>query len=347
MSSTEDDPRWTAVMQRDVSADGTFFYSVATTGVYCRPSCASRRANPKNVAFHTTTADAEHAGFRPCRRCEPHLQPKAQRQAAMVEALCRFIESAETPPSLEALAARVELSPHHLHRVFKAVTGVTPKAYAKAHRAGRVRDALRTSGSVTDAIYDAGFNASSRFYESEALGMTPTAFRAGGADETIRYAVGACSLGAILVAATDRGVCSVLLGDDPDALARDLAARFPRAQLTPGDDDFRALVTRVVALVEAPASSTLPLDIRGTAFQQKVWTALTRIPVGATRTYAEVAAAIGAPKSARAVAAACAANPLAVLVPCHRVVRADGSLSGYRWGVERKRTLIDRERSQT
>ncbi len=345
MNTTEDDPRWAAVVQRDADQDGTFFYSVETTGVYCRPSCASRRANPRNVAFHRSAADAERAGFRPCQRCEPHLPPKAERRAALVADLCRFIETAEAPPSLDALAARAEMSPHHLHRIFKAVTGVTPKAYAKAHRAGRVRDTLRTSDSVTAAIYDAGFNASSRFYESDALGMTPTAYRSGGADETIRFAVSKCSLGAILVAATTRGVCSVLFGDRGDALVEDLRTRFPRAALVGGDAEFEALVARVVALVEAPAEPGLPLDIRGTAFQQRVWSALTRIPAGATRTYAEVARAIGAPKSARAVAAACAANPIAVLVPCHRVVRADGGLSGYRWGVERKRELLSREGS--
>ena len=344
--STERDPRWAAVVARDPSADGGFVYSVATTGVYCRPSCGSRQANPANVRFHDTPAAAEAAGFRPCKRCRPDQASLAERNAAKVAAACRLIEAAETPPALADLAQAAGLSPHHFHRLFKATTGVTPADYARAHRADRVRAALPASGSVTEAIYDAGFNAPSRFYETSnrMLGMTPGDYRAGGAGAEIRFAVGDCSLGAVLVAASAKGVCAILLGDDPDALVRDLQDRFPRADLVGGDAGFEATVARVVGFVEQPALGLdLPLDVRGAAFQQRVWRALVDIPPGSTASYADVARAIGAPKAARAVAGACAANALAVAIPCHRVVRSDGGLSGYRWGVERKRALLRRE----
>ena len=342
------DPRWTAVVARDRRADGTFYYSVATTGVYCRPSCGSRLANPKNVRFHPTPADAERAGFRPCRRCRPNQPPLEQLHAATVAESCRAIEGAAEMPTLAALARRAGLSPHHFHRVFKSVTGVTPRAYAAAHRARRVRAELqKESKTVTEAIYDAGFNSGGRFYEASAamLGMTPTDYRAGGADAEIHFAVGECSLGAILVARSVKGVCAIMLGDDPSALVRDVQDRFPRATFVGADAAFEAMVARVIGFVDAPSAGLdLPLDVRGTAFQQRVWQALRRIPAGSTATYSEIAARIGAPTSARAVAQACGANPLAVAIPCHRVVRTDGSLSGYRWGVERKRQLLTRER---
>ena len=260
---------------------------------------------------------------------------------------CRLIEAAETPPALADLAAAAGSSPSHFHRVFKQVTGVTPRAYAAARQAARAAEGLRQAATVTEAIYDAGYGAASRFYAAAPgrLGMTPTAYRRGGEGAAIRFAVGPCSLGHVLVAATDRGVCAILLGDEPDALLRDLQDRFPKAALTGGDRDFEALVAQVVGLVEAPGTAaTLPLDIGGTAFQQRVWQALRAIPPGRTATYAEIAQAIGAPSAARAVALACGANRLAVAIPCHRVVRQDGSLSGYRWGVARKRTLLARER---
>ncbi|SMH61962.1 bifunctional DNA-binding transcriptional regulator/O6-methylguanine-DNA methyltransferase Ada [Azospirillum agricola] len=345
--SMEADPRWRALRERDPAFDGRFVYSVRTTGVYCRPSCASRPARPENVAFHAGPAEAEAAGFRPCQRCRPNEAPLAARQAALVADACRAIETAEEMPSLDTLAATVGLSPHHFHRLFKATTGLTPRAYGAAHRSRKIRDQLASGrGSVTEAIYDAGFNASSRFYATSnaVLGMTPTAFRAGGADADIRFAIGDCSLGAILVASSGKGVCAILLGEDPDALARDLQDRFPKANLIGGDAGFEALVAAAVGLVEAPAlGHDLPLDVRGTAFQQRVWQALRAIPAGETVSYAELARAIGAPTSVRAVASACGANPLAVAIPCHRVVRTDGTLSGYRWGVERKRVLLDRE----
>ena len=338
--------RWAALAARDAAADGAFFYSVRTTGVYCRPSCAARPARPENVAFHATTAEAEAAGFRPCKRCKPDQAPLAQRNAAAVAAACRLIEAAEEVPGLETLAAEARMSPFHFHRVFKSVTGLTPKAYAGARRAERVRRALGEAGAITEAIYDAGFNSGSRFYEKsdEMLGMTPTRFRAGGAAAQIRFAVGECSLGSILVAATDKGVCAILFGDDPDALVRDLQDRFDKAELIGGDAAFEALVAQVVGFVEQPRLGLdLPLDVRGTAFQQRVWQALADIPAGQTASYAAVAERIGRPAAVRAVAQACAANALAVAIPCHRVVRNDGALSGYRWGVERKRALLDRE----
>lgn len=345
--ATAADPRWAAVRTRDASADGQFFYSVRSTGVYCKPSCGARAARPENVAFHASAAAAEAAGFRPCRRCRPDLPALAQRQAALIAELCRFIEASETPPALATLAERAGLSPHHLHRLFKARTGLTPKAYAEAHRARRLRAQLPAADSVTAAAYEAGFNASSRFYARAEglLGMAPRRYRDGGAEAEIRFAIGQCALGAILVAQSGRGLCAISLGEDPEALLRELQDQFPKARLIGGDADFERLVARVVGFVEAPGLGLdLPLDVRGTAFQQRVWQALREIPPGHTVSYAEIAERIGAPAAVRAVAGACAANRLAVAIPCHRVLRQDGSLSGYRWGVDRKQALLDRER---
>ena len=344
--ATVSDPRWAAVAARDRAADGRFVYSVRTTGVYCRPSCAARPARPENVTFHASSADAQRAGFRACRRCQPDQPPLAARHAALVAALCQRIETSEPAPSLDDLARHAQMSASHLHRVFKAATGLTPRAYAAAHRRLRVRAELGRSATVTDAIYSAGYNSGGAFYAAadKLLGMTPTRYRAGGAGTVIRFAIGQCSLGAILVARSDRGVCAILLGDDADALARDLQDRFPRASLVGGDAGFEQWVAQVVGCVEAPGLGLgLPLDVRGTAFQQRVWQALRDIPAGQTASYADIAARIGAPTSVRAVAQACGANPLAVAIPCHRVVRSDGGLSGYRWGVERKRALLERE----
>lgn len=341
------DPRWQAVVKRDRNVDGQFYYAVRTTGVYCRPSCASRAAKPENVLFYATREDAERAGFRPCKRCKPHEPSSAGQHAAMVAAICRSIEAAPEIPRLNEMAGRAGLSLYHFHRLFKAITGVTPRAYAIAHRAKRIRDALAKPGTtVTDAVYGAGFNSSGRFYETSnaILGMTPATYRDGGKDTGICFAIAECSLGSILVASSEKGVCAILMGDDPDALARNLQDRFPNARLTGGDSGFEALVAKVIGFVEAPALGLdLPLDVRGTAFQQRVWQALQEIPAGTTASYAEIAKRIGAPASVRAVANACAANALAVAIPCHRVVRNDGALSGYRWGVERKRALLERE----
>lgn len=342
------DPRWAAVRARDAGADGRFFYSVASTGVYCRPSCGARTPRPENVSFHASRTDAEAAGFRPCKRCRPDLPPLAERQAAMVAALCRQIDDADTLPSLDALAAAAGCSRFHLLRVFRAHTGLTPRAWAAARRAERLRERLADGASVTAAIADAGYGSTSRVYEKSAqpLGMTPRRYRAGGADTDIRFAIAQCALGALLVAASPQGVCAIALGDDADALARELQDRFPQARLSGDDADFARVVAQVVGFVEAPRIGlALPLDLRGTAFQRRVWAALRTIPPGQTLSYTELAQRIGAPAAVRAVASACAANTLAVAVPCHRVVRTDGSLSGYRWGVARKRALLDRERS--
>ena len=345
-AATATDPRWGQILARDKAADGAFWYSVATTGVYCRPSCPSRTANPKNVALHETLADAQATGFRACRRCRPDGMSLDEMNTATVARVCRLIEAGEAAPSLGDLARAVELSPGHLHRMFRKATGLTPRAYAAGCRAGRVREGLGREGSVTAAIYDAGFNSSGRFYAQAAgmLGMTPGRYKAGGEGEEIRFAVGESSLGAILVASSALGVVSILIGDDPNALAQDLQDRFPRARLTGGDTDYEGLVARVVGLVETPhLGLDLPLDVRGTAFQQRVWQALREIPVGRTASYAEIAERIGSRKSVRAVAGACAANVIALAIPCHRVVRTDGALSGYAWGVERKRRLLQRE----
>jgi AraC family transcriptional regulator, regulatory protein of adaptative response / methylated-DNA-[protein]-cysteine methyltransferase len=344
-----DDPRWARVVARDRSADGQFWYSVATTGVYCRPSCPSRTANPKNVTLHDTLAAAKATGFRPCKRCKPDGEPLEAENAALVAKACRLIEESEETLSLAALADAVGLSISYFHRMFKASTGLTPKDYVAAHQARRVRDCLVQGQSVTATIYDAGFNSSGRFYEkaNDMLGMTPSKYRMGGANEDIRFAVGQSSLGPILVASSDKGVAAILMGEDPDALVRDLQDRFPKARLIGGDADYEQLVARVVGFIEAPQLGLdLPLDVRGTVFQQRVWRALREIPPGKTVSYAEIARAIGAPKAMRAVAGACASNNIAVAIPCHRVVRNDGSLSGYAWGVERKRALIEREASQ-
>lgn len=349
MESVVDDPRWARIVARDKTADGHLWYSVLTTGVYCRPSCPSRLASPRNVQLHDTLESARATGCRPCRRCNPDGASIEAENAGLVAKACRIIEKSEGEPSLQELADAVGRSPSYFHRVFKSITGLTPKHYAAAHRAKKVRKELASSVTVTEAIYDGGFNSSGRFYENSTyiLGMTPSQYRAGGVNEEIKFAVGQTSLGAILVASSKKGVASILLGDDPEELVRSLQDRFPKARLIGADRDYEALVARVVGLVEMPGIDLdLPLDIRGTAFQRRVWQALKHIPVGETVSYSEIARRIGSPKAARAVAAACAANNLAVAVPCHRVVRNDGSLSKYAWGVDRKRVLLDREASR-
>jgi AraC family transcriptional regulator of adaptative response/methylated-DNA-[protein]-cysteine methyltransferase len=298
------------------------------------------------VLFFDTIQDAERAGFRPCKRCKPNQRSPARQQAETVAKACRIIENADEPPNLGNLARAVGMSSYHFHRIFKGTTGVTPKAYATAHRNKRVRDKLRRSPTVIEAIYESGFNSNGRFYatSSEILGMTPTDFRSGGADTEIKFAIGDCSLGLILVAASAKGVCAILFGDDPKTLAQDLRDQFPRARLVGKDKDFERIAAKVIAFVEAPGIGLdLPLDVRGTAFQHRVWDALRQIPLGSTASYAEIAKRIGFPKAARAVARACATNRIAVAIPCHRVVKSDGSLSGYRGGVHRKRALLDRE----
>lgn len=347
--STPDERRWAAVLARDSTADGSFVLAVTTTGIYCRPTCPARKPLRKNVRFYATCAEAEKAGFRPCKRCKPNETGAERRYADLVASACRLIETAESTPSLDELACEAGMSPFHFHRVFKAVVGLTPKAYASALRNERVRAALAAGASVTEALYAAGFGSSARFYDNadRALGMRPGEYRSGGKDMQIAYAIGKSSLGLVLVGATGKGVCAIFLGDDAAALTRELRERFPQATLSPGDAAFGKLIAKVIDGVETPRkTATLPLDIRGTAFQQRVWAALRDIAPGDTASYAEIARRIGKPKAVRAVGTACGANPIAVAIPCHRVVGSDGKLTGYRWGVERKRTLLERERKR-
>lgn len=342
---TTDTQRWQAFESRDTSATGHFVYAVRTTGVYCHPGCKSRMAKRENVEFFNDAASAEAGGYRACRRCM--AKPGESRRVDLIARACRLLESSDTPPSLAQLGAQLAVSPFHLHRLFKAETGLTPKAYASAFRARRLRERLGDrQSSVTDAIYDAGYNSNSRFYESadQRLGMRPRDYRAGGAGATLHFALGQCSLGAILVAQSEKGICAILLGDDPETLLEQLQDQFPKARLIGGDAGYERLVAEVVGFVEAPALGLgLPLDVQGTAFQERVWQALREVPVGSQVSYTDIAERIGAPKAVRAVAMACAANHIAVAIPCHRVVRRDGDISGYRWGVERKRQLLARE----
>ncbi|MBP0600144.1 bifunctional DNA-binding transcriptional regulator/O6-methylguanine-DNA methyltransferase Ada [Herbaspirillum sp. LeCh32-8] len=341
-----DEARWAAVQQREKAADGQFYYSVRSTGVYCKPSCGARPALRKNVAFHDSCAAAEAAGFRACKRCKPDQPSLEERQAQAVEQACRLIDAADGAPDLATLAEAVGLSRYHFHRIFKAHTGLTPKAYADARRAERMRERLPGSASVTEAMYDAGYNSSGRFYahSGERLGMTPGAYRRGGNGERIRFAVAHCWLGELLVAATDKGICAVTLGEDAEVLVQALQDRFPQAELVGGDVEFEQTLAQVVGAIEDPQRGIdLPLDVRGTAFQQRVWQALRSVPPGVTLSYSQLAERVGSPAAVRAVASACANNEIALLIPCHRIVRLDGSPSGYRWGVERKQALLERE----
>lgn len=349
-AATVDDPRWRAVLARDASQDGAFVYAVRTTGIYCRPSCPTRHAKPQNVSFFDDCAAAGAAGFRACLRCHPDGPSLAQRHAAAISSACQMIAASETPLTTAQLASAVGMSPFAFHRHFRAFTGVTPVAWRMGLKAQKMRDALPASNGVTEAIYDAGFSSSSRFYEKSTamLGMTPTAFRNGGKNARIRFCIAQCALGALLVGASDLGVCAISMGDDPQALIQTFQDRFPGASLVGDDPEFAALVAQVVALVENPAATVdLPLDMHGTAFQQRVWQALQEIPAGHTASYAQIASRIGQPKAMRAVALACGANPVAIAVPCHRIIRTDGSVSGYRWGVARKQALLAREREAT
>ncbi len=344
-----DDEKWLAVKARDKLADGRFYFAVATTGIYCRPSCGARQPKRENVSFFSDVASAEKAGFRACKRCQPNQQQSWNKNQELVTTACRYIESAETPPTLKQLAAKVGLSEYHFHRIFKEATGVTPKAYANSVRAKNVKDSLRTADTVTEAIYDAGYGASSRFYEKSQsfLGMTPQQFKAGGQGHTVHYTIVPCYLGLVLVAATDKGICSIQFADDRAELEALLKQTFPNAMLDGGDETFATLVANAVAYIENgnKAHQDLPLDIMGTAFQQQVWQAIMQIPSGSTLSYKKLAESMNKPTAARAVASACAKNNIAVVIPCHRVVRGDGSLSGYRWGVERKAKLLAKEKA--
>jgi AraC family transcriptional regulator of adaptative response/methylated-DNA-[protein]-cysteine methyltransferase len=341
--------RWQAVVRRDPQADGEFVYAVRTTGVYCRPSCPSRAAKRQNVEFFDTGVLAAAAGYRPCRRCRPDLPSQQQRRIDLVARACEAIEHSQAALSLAQLAQQAGMSPYHFHRIFKAATGLTPKAFHKAVQARRVAASLQSANSVTAALYDAGFNSAGRFYAdaSALLGMSPGSYRKGGAGEHIRHAVEPCALGWVLVAATRRGVCAIEFGDDAQALESRLRARFPQAQFEPADAEFGHWIARVLSYLEQPQGLLeLPLDVQGTVFQRRVWQALQAIPAGETASYAEIAGRIGQPGASRAVGRACAGNPVAVAIPCHRAVRADGALSGYRWGIARKAELLRRERKK-
>jgi len=348
MADREDEERWAAVLSRDADADGVFVFAVTSTGVYCRPSCPARRPARCNVTFFALAQEARDAGFRPCRRCRPDEMSPHQRAALAVEDACRALEASASPRSLDDLAEAAGMSPHHFHRTFRAHTGLTPRAYYEAARVRRAERALGETDSVTDAAHAAGFASLSRFHARAAarFGMAPAAVRAGGQGEVIVVAQEPSALGVVTVAFSRRGVCAVRLTDTAQAGVGDLLALYRHALVVAGGEDCDALGAEVVSVVEEPArAAELPLDIRGTAFEERVWAALRKIPVGTTATYGEIAAALGAPTAHRAVARACGANRIAVLIPCHRVVRADGSLAGYRWGVERKRALLEAERA--
>lgn len=343
---TLDEPAcWRAVLARDASRDGSFVYAVRSTGVFCRPSCPARRPRPENVAYFPDPGAAERAGFRACRRCRPG---QADTRTALVEAVCRRLEQAGSAPTLAALGREFGLSPAYLQRTFKAALGISPGQYARGRRLEALKAELRAGKSVTASALAAGYNSTGRLQaDARRLGMTPSAFGKGAPGERVVYGIAPCPVGLVLVAETDRGVCAIELGDDPETLAAELARDFPRAERVRDD---RAVGHRVAAILELIAGDRttrdpgLPLDLRATAFQRRVWDHLAAIPRGQTRSYRAVAEALGHPKAARAVARACATNLVSLAIPCHRVVRGDGSLGGYRWGLDRKRALLDRER---
>lgn len=340
-----DDDRWQSVVDRDVNADGQFVFAVQTTGIFCRPSCRAKHALRKNVRFYADAQQAQDAGFRPCKRCQPDKDSAQQHRLDKIARACQLLEQ-ESPLTLDELAQQVAMSPYHLHRLFKATTGMTPKVWQQSWRARRLRDALAKGVPVTQAILNAGFPDSSSYYRKadQALGMTAKQFRKGGDNVSVRYTLADCALGRCLVAESERGICAILLGDDDATLVADLHALFPAAQDVPADANFQQRVREVIVAINSrDAPLSLPLDIRGTAFQQQVWQALRTIPCGETVSYQQLASAIGKPKAVRAVASACGANKLAIVIPCHRVIRGDGALSGYRWGIARKAQLLHRE----
>jgi AraC family transcriptional regulator of adaptative response/methylated-DNA-[protein]-cysteine methyltransferase len=342
-----DEARWQAVRTRDRAAEGRFFYAVVTTGVFCRVTCPSRLPRRENVAFFTTPEAAHKAGYRPCKRCHPTGKSVEEAQVTAIRKACALIDAAETPPRLDNLASAVGVSPFHFHRLFKAIVGVTPKAYAAARRAVRVQDELAAGTPVAEALYGAGYGSSSRLYEQAraTLGMTPAAFRKGGAGTEIRWSTAATPLGELIVAATPQGICMIEFDDGETTAEARVGARFPKAAVTRADAELAAYVAAVASFVELPARGLdLPLDIQGTAFQRRVWQALQAIPAGETASYGEIARRLGQPTAVRAVARACASNGIALAIPCHRVIGSDGALSGYRWGVDRKRDLLERER---
>ncbi|MCH5515283.1 bifunctional DNA-binding transcriptional regulator/O6-methylguanine-DNA methyltransferase Ada [Pseudomonas syringae] len=346
---TEDDPRWDILVNRRSHAGADFVYGVLTTGIYCKPCSPTRLPRPENVVFFDNAHDAEAAGFRPSLRNAGDSNALQRKHAEVVAQACRLIDAADSMLNLTALAEQVGISGFHFHRIFKRLTGLTPRAYSVASLRSRVKVQLSQDLSITRALYEAGYNSNSRFYEASQnmLGMKPSEYRAGGANVDIRFALGESSLGSILVATSSKGICAISLGNDPHALIEAFQDQFPNANLIGADAAFEQLVAEVVGFVESPATGlALPLDIRGTVFQERVWQALRDIPAGSTATYTQIATQIGLPSAVRAVANACGANKLAVAIPCHRVVRSDGSLSGYRWGVERKRKLLEIEAAE-
>jgi AraC family transcriptional regulator of adaptative response/methylated-DNA-[protein]-cysteine methyltransferase len=341
---TNTEHRWALVQSRNQQADGEFVYAVKSTGIFCRPSCPSRRPRREMVEFYDNAALAQKAGYRACLRCTPS---ERNSQLAKVEAACRFIEeNLDSTLSLDQIAGHVGLSPFHFQRLFKKRLGISPRQYQQAQRSGKFRQALHKEARITDAIYEAGYGSSSRAYESgsDQLGMTPTAFRRNGQGVDIHYTIISSHMGKVLIASTERGLCSVRFGESDTALLRELENDFHAANLHRRDSELKSAVAGVKSLLAGMnITADMPLDIQGTAFQQRVWNALRQIPLGQTRSYTEIARSIGQPKAVRAVANACASNPVALVVPCHRVVQANGKLAGYRWGVERKAALLRKE----
>jgi AraC family transcriptional regulator of adaptative response/methylated-DNA-[protein]-cysteine methyltransferase len=341
-----DNCRWSAVSTRNQAADGSFYYAVKTTGIFCRPSCSSKLPNRQNVEFFISCKEALEAGYSPCKKCRPTGNTIQEVVEQKIVTICRLIENSNTMPRLADLAKQAGLSPYHFHRLFKKLVGVTPKQFAVNHRSRRFCDSLKAGNSVTEALYYAGYSSSSGVYNKnqDQLSMKPKEFRAGGAGVVMHYGVAECILGWVIVAATERGICAIEFGDDPKMLLRQLQSRFPRANVTRAGSAFTSLIEEVVDFIKEPQGKfNLPLDIQGTAFQQQVWSILRQIEPGQTMTYSEVAEKIGNPKAVRAVATACASNKLAVVIPCHRVISKDGKLSGYRWGVDRKKMLLEHE----
>lgn len=345
-----DENRWNAIVNRDRNVDGIFFYAVKTTGVFCRPSCSSRLPNRENVECFDTCKEATSAGYRPCKRCNPTAETKNKETEQKIIDACRSIEQSDTPLKLNDLAREAKLSPYHFHRLFKKIVGVTPKQYSSSHQSHRFKENLKTSQSVTDAIYTAGYSSSSGAYNKrqDHLAMKPKAYRNGAAGLTITYGLAECFLGWVIVASTELGICAIEFGDDPKILPQQVQSRFPKAQLQKAGSGFLTLIKEVIDFIKNPDSDfNIPLDIQGTVFQQQVWSVLRQIKPGDTLSYTEVAEKIGNPNAVRAVATACSSNKLAVVIPCHRVISKDGKISGYRWGVERKKVLLETEKDKS
>lgn len=338
---------WQAVLTRDTRSDGTFVYAVRSTGIYCNPSCSARRPRREQVVFFPQPEAAEQAGFRACKRCRPQEASVYELQAEMVQHACRYIEThLEGPLTLEALGKEVSVSPYHLQRVFKRIMGITPHQYAQAYRLGQLKQQLKEGETVTTALYNTGFGSSSRLYEQAPaqLGMTPATYRRGGKSTHIGYTIVDCPLGRLLIAATEKGICAICLGDSDADLEAALFSEYPAAEIQRDGVELSQWVNTLLSHLSGQQPQLdLPIDVQATAFQWRVWESLRAIPYGSTRSYGEIAQDLGDPKAARAVARACATNPVAIVVPCHRIVREDGSLGGYRWGLERKQQLLAQE----